>query len=109
MQAIVKVESPVKHSLPARMSEWTTNHLPDNTFGKWRKVFITTFAAYIGTKHSPWELKDKESLDAMQDCWDHVYQSTTAAKHKISGIHDVIFVLVGILPLVKYRLIGPIG
>jgi hypothetical protein len=34
MQAIVKVESPVKHSLPARMSEWTTNHLPDNAFGK---------------------------------------------------------------------------
>jgi hypothetical protein len=83
----------------------TTNHLSDNAFGKWCKVFITTFAAYIGTKHSPWELKDKESLNAMQDCWDHIYQSTTATKHRISGIHDVIFVLVGILALVKYRLI----
>ena len=109
MQAIVKVESPVKHRLPARMSEWTTNHLPDGAVGKWRKVFITTFAAYIRTKHSPWELKDNESLEAMQGCWDHVYRSTTAAKHRISGIHDIVFVLVGILTLVNYRLMGPLG
>jgi hypothetical protein len=54
-------------------------------------------------------ITDKESLNAMQDCWNHIYWSTTAAKHRISGIHDVIFVLVGILALVKYRLIEPIG
>jgi len=64
---------------------------------------------YIGTKCSPWELKDKEMLKAMQNCWDHIYRSTPAAKHRISGIHNVVFVLVGILTLVKYMLMGPIG
>lgn len=105
----MKVESLVKLRLPTRMSEWTTDHLPDRAIGKWHKVFITTFAAYIGTKHTLWELKDKESFEAMQDCWDHVYQSTTAAKYRISGVHDVIFVLVGILAFVECRLIGLIG
>lgn len=109
MQAIVKVESPVKVKLPTRMSDWTTDHLPDGAVGKWRKTFITTFAAYIGTKRSPWELKDKGTLEAMQSCWDHVYRSGLAAKHRISGIHDVVFILVGILALVKYMLMGPIG
>ena len=105
----MKVESPVKPTLPIRMSKWTTSHLPDGAFEQWRKVFIRTFAAYIGIKHSPWELKDRELIDAMQDCWDHVYQLTTAAKHRISRFHDVVFVLVRILGLVKYRLMGPIG
>ena len=109
MQAIVKVELLVKVKLPARMSNWTTNHLPDGAIGKWCKAFITSFAAYIRTKHSPWELKDMEMLEAMQNCWDHVYWSTPAAKHRISGIHDVVFILVGILALVKYMLMGPIG
>ena len=105
----MKVESPVKVKLPTRMSDWTTNHLPDGAIGKWCKAFITSFAAYIRTKCSPWELKDKEMLEAMQNCWDHVYWSTPAAKHRISGIHDVVFILVGILALVKYMLMGPIG
>ena len=82
------------------------NHLPDGAVGKWRTTFLTTFAAYIGTKHSPWELKDMESFEAMQDYWNHVYQSTAAAKHRIS-IYDVVFVLVGILALIKYTLMGP--
>ena len=105
----MKVESPVKLRLPVRMSEWTTDHLPVGAVGKWRKVFIMSFATYIGMKRTPWELKDKESLEAMQGCWDHVYGSTLVTKHRISGIHDVVFVLVGIFGLVKYMLMGPIG
>ena len=106
----MKVESLAKRTLPARMSDWTTDHLPDGAFGKWRKTFITTFAMYIGVKHSPWELKDRKSLEDMQSCWDHVYQSTAAAKHRISGVRDIVFVLVGIsLAPVNYRLMGPIG
>jgi hypothetical protein len=42
----------------------------------------------------------------MQDCWDHVYRSTTAAKYRISGFRDVVFVLVGILTLFGYRANG---
>lgn len=106
MQAIAKVESPVKVKLPAKMSEWKTEHLPDGAVGKWRSNFITTFAAYIGTKHSPWDIKDTESLMAMQECWDHVYQSTIAAHHRIVGTHDIVFYLVSILTQVKYRLTG---
>jgi hypothetical protein len=105
----VKVESPLKHALPNKVSDWKTIHLPLSAFAKWRKFFIPTFAAYIGTKHTSWILRDKEMLDAMQDCWDHVYQSTTAARHRISGTYDIVFILVGILALVKYRLMGPIG
>src|ERR1700733_8573530 len=108
MQAIVKIASPVKVKLPAKITEWTTKHLPVDVIGKWRRFFLTTFAAYIGTKHTPWNLRDKESLEAMQSCWDHIYRSTTAAKYRISGIHDIVFVLVGVLALVKYRLMGPI-
>ena len=102
----MKVESPVKTGLPSRISEWTTNHLPFSAIDKWRKVFITTFAAYIRMKWSPWDLKDKETLEVMQDCWDHIYQSTPAAMHRISGFHDVVFVLVSILTLSGYKLMG---
>jgi hypothetical protein len=109
MQAIVKVESPVKLGLPTRVSQYKTKHLPDGALGLWRTVFIPTFAAYIGTKHTPWEIKDKESHNAMQDCWSHVYRSTTVAKHRLSESKDIIFHLVSILALVKYRLTGPIG
>jgi hypothetical protein len=105
----VKVESPVKTGLPPRISEWTTDHLPFGAIDKWRKVFITTFAAYIGTKQSLWDLKDKETLEAMQDCWHHVYRSTPAATHRISGFRDVVFVLVSILALFGSRLMGAIG
>ena len=104
----MKVELPVKSGLPPRISEWTSNHLPFGTVDKWRKVFITTFAAYIKTKWSPWDLKDKETLEAMQDCWDHIYWSTPAATHRISGFHDVVFVLVSILALFGFRLMGTI-
>ena len=89
------------------MSEGKTIHLSVGTFAKWRKAFISTFAAYIGTKCSPWNLKDKETLDAMQDCWDHVYQSTPITRHRISEVHNIVFILVGILALVKYTLMGP--
>ena len=84
------------------------NHLPDGAVSKWRTTFLTTFVTYIGTKHSLCELGDMESFEAMQDCsgWNHVYQSTAAAKHRIS-IYDVVFVLVGILALIKYTLMGP--
>ena len=105
-QAIMKVESPVKSGLPPRISEWTNDHLPFSTIDKWHKVFITTFAAYIGTKRSLWDLKNKETLGAMQDCWDHIYQSTSAATHKISRFCNVIFVLVSILTLFGFRLMG---
>jgi hypothetical protein len=100
MQAIVKVESPGKRQLPDKMSDWKTIHLPDGALPKWRTVFITTFAAYIGTKRAPWNLRNQETIDAMQDCWDHVYQSTTIARHKITGHHNIVFILVGILALV---------
>ena len=46
----MKVELPVKTGLPPRISEWTTNHLPFDAIAKGHKVFITTFAAYIGMK-----------------------------------------------------------
>ena len=105
----MKVGSLVKHTLPHKVSNWKTIHLPVSAFAKWRKAFISTFAAYIGTKHSPWNLKDKKTLDTMQDCWDHVYQSNPITRHRISGVHDIVFVLVGILALVKYTLMGPIG
>lgn len=68
---------------------------------KWRKSFVTTFAVYIGTNHTPWDIKKEKSLKAMRDCWSHVYKSTIAAEYIISGIHDVVFVLVSILTLVK--------
>lgn len=97
MQAVAKVESPVKVKLPAKMCEWKTEHLPVGAISKWRSFFITTFGAYIGTKCSPWDIKDKESLEAMQECWDHIYKSTIAAHHRIVGIHDIVFYLVGIL------------
>ena len=95
--------------LPTRTSEWTMNHLLDGAVSKWRTTFLTTFAAYIGAKHSPCELGDMESFEAMQDCssWNHVYQLTAAAKHRIP-IYDVVFVLVGILALIEYTLMGPI-
>lgn len=109
MQAIVKVESPVKVKLPTKISGFKIHHLPVGAHAKWRQGFVTTFAAYIGTKSSPWDLKDKETLDAMQNCWNHVYQTTAAAQHRISGFHDVVFVLVGTLAFDKYRLMGPIG
>lgn len=98
MQAIVLVESPVKaKKLPKNMSDWNLSHLPYGAVDKWRKGFITTFAAYIGTTHSPWDIKDEDSIDVMQDCWNHVYRSTPAASHRISGIRDIVFVLVGTL------------
>ena len=105
----MKVELLVKTGLPPRISEWTIDHLPFGTIDKWCKVFITTFAAYIGTKRSPWNLKDKETLKAMQDCWDHIYWSTPAATHRISGFRDVVFVLVSILTFSGYKLMGAIG
>ena len=109
MQAIVKDVSPVKLKLPIRQSDFKLEHLPNGAIFKWRHGFITSVGAYIGTKRTPWDLKNKESLEAMQGCWNHVYQSTPAAEHRISGIRDVVFILVGILALVKYRLMGPIG
>ena len=109
MQAIVKDVSPVKLKLPIRQSDFKLEHLPNGAIYKWRYGFITSVGAYMRTNHAPWDLKNKESLEAMQDCWDHVYRSTPAAKHRISGIRDVVFILVGILALVKYRLMGPIG
>ena len=105
----MKVVSPMKPMLPARMGDWTTDHLPYDAVGNWRKAFIPTFAVYIGTKHSPWEIKDRDSLEAMQDCWNHIYQTKAAAKHRISGFQDVVFVLVSFLALVKYLLMGPLG
>jgi hypothetical protein len=108
MQTVVKVE-PLVQRLPAKMSEWGVEHLPDGAIGKWRHGFITTFAAYIGIKDSPWELKDEDTLKAMQNCWDHIYQSTIAAGYKITGFRDVVFHLVSILSLVKYTLTEPIG
>ena len=105
----MKVKLLVKTGLPPRISEWTTNYLPFGTIDKWRKVFITTFAAYIGTKQSPWDLKDKKTLEAMQDCWDHICWSTPAAMYRISGFHDVVFVLVSILALSGYKLMGATG
>ena len=105
----MKVGSPIKHVLPHKVSDWKTIHLPVGTFAKWCKAFILTFAAYIEMKHSSWNLKDKETLDAMQDCWDHIYQSTPITRHRISRVYNIVFVLVGILALVKYTLMGPIG
>ena len=105
----MKVGLPVKHALPHKVSNWKTIYLSVSAFAKWCKAFIPTFAAYIGTKCSPWNLKDKEMLDAMQDCWDHVYQSTPIIRHRISRVHDIVFALIGILALVKYTLMGPIG
>ena len=105
----MKVGSLVKHTLPHKVFDWKTIHLPVGTFIKWHKAFISTFAAYIETKCSPWNLKNKETLNAIQDCWDHVYQSTPITRHRISGVHDIVFILVGILTLVKYMLMGPIG
>ena len=104
MQFIVKVTSPVKVKLPARRSDWKTDNLPVGATeeNKWHKIFVPTFGAYIGMKRAPWEVSDKESLEALQSCWDHVYQSTTAAGYKISNRIDIVFVLVGVLDLVKY-------
>ena len=105
----MKVRSSAKTKKCAKVSEWRTGDLPVDAIGQWRKTFIPTYAAYIGTKHSPWDIKDNESIEVMQDCWNHVYRrSTTAvAEYRISGIHDVVFSLVGILilcSLVEYRL-----
>ena len=105
----MKVELPVKTRLPPRISEWTTDYLPFGTIDKWHKVFITTFAAYIRMKWSFWDLKDKETLKAMQDCWDHIYQSTSAATHRISGFCDGVFVLASILALSGYKLMEATG
>jgi hypothetical protein len=104
MQAVVKVVSPVQLKLSALRSQWKTCHLPDGSHGLWRKTFVTTFIAYIGTKYKPWQLKDRESIEAMQSCWDHVYRSTAVAQYRISGLRDIVFHLVGVLALVKYRL-----
>lgn len=111
MQAVVKLESPVKPKLPIKVSQVKNTHLPAGALDKWRTTFVPTFVAYIGTKHDPWELKDQETRGAMQDCWDHVYKSTNPnlAKYRIGGVRDVVFVLVGTLALVKYRLMGLIG
>ncbi len=100
----MKVTSLVKVKLLARRSDWKTDNLPIGATegNKWRKIFVPTFGAYIGTKHAPWEVSDKGSLEALQSCWNHVYQSTTAAEHKISNRIDIVFVLIDVLGLVKY-------
>ena len=111
LQAIVKVESPEKKkiSMPGKKSEWSIKHLPLGSQINWRSTFVTSFGAYIGTKHNPWDIKDTESLSVMQDCWNHVYRSTPDSEHKIDGLHDVVVHLVGILAHVKYRLMEHIG
>ena len=58
-----------------------TAHLPRSALDKCRRSFITTVGAYIGTKHMPWEIRDKESLEAIQDCWNHIYKSSRPAAH----------------------------
>jgi hypothetical protein len=97
-KALVKVESPAKPKLPKRVSEWNTDHLPDGAIGKWRKFFVTTFAMYIGTLRTPWEIRDRSTFSMMQECWDFIYKDTPAAGFKITGTHNIVFVLVSVSP-----------
>lgn len=108
-QDVVKLESPKKYVPPIKTSGATNGNLPSDAIAKWRKVFVPTFGAYIGTKHDPWDIRDTETINAMRDCWKHVYQSTSAAEYHISGTSDPVFVVVSTLALVKYSLIGHIG
>ena len=49
---------------------------------------------YIGTLRTPWAIKDRHTFNVMQECWDFVYEDTPAAGFKITGVHNIVFVLV---------------